>query len=88
MSDDQTPQITLGTILKNKRLELGRSIEQLSAMTRIHSKTLQVLEEDNFAELPARAFTRGFIVSYAKALGLDGNQLVQDHAEFLEKKFI
>jgi cytoskeletal protein RodZ len=63
--------VTLGQHLQNKRHETGRSLEQLAALTKIQLKILRAIEEDRYADLPAKAFTRGFIVNYAKALKLD-----------------
>ncbi len=79
--------MTLGQELRERRIEIGRSLEQISAATKIHLKILQAIEEDRYADLPARAFTRGFIVNYAKALKLDPNELLERHREFLEQKF-
>ncbi|MBS1959096.1 MAG: helix-turn-helix domain-containing protein [Bdellovibrionales bacterium] len=79
--------MTLGRILRERRTELGKSIEQISAATRIHVRILSALEDDRYADLPARTFTRGFITSYAKALRLDADQLFRDHHDFLEQKF-
>ncbi len=79
--------MTLGQTLKNRRKELGRSLEQVAALTKIHIKILTALEEDHYSELPARAFTRGFIVNYAKALKLDPNQTLETFHDFLEQKF-
>lgn len=79
--------MTLGQTLRERRQELGKSIEQISAATRIHVRILSALEEDRYADLPARTFTRGFIASYCKALRLDSNQVFQDFHEFLEERF-
>lgn len=79
--------MTLGQTLRERRQELGKSIEQISAATRIHVRILSALEEDRYADLPARTFTRGFIASYCKALRLDSNQILQDFHEFLEERF-
>ena len=79
--------MTLGQLLKSKRSELGRSLEQISAATKIHLKILEALEEDRYADLPARAFTRGFIVTYCKALKLDPDQVLKEYHDFLESKF-
>ncbi len=79
--------MTLGQLLKSKRIEMGRSLEQVAASTKIHLKILSAIEEDHYAELPARTFTRGFIVNYAKALKLDTDQLMKDYHDFLEQKF-
>jgi cytoskeletal protein RodZ len=79
--------VTLGQELKEKRVALGRSLDQIAASTKIHLKILQAIEEDRYTDLPARAFTRGFIVNYAKALKLDSDALLKSHHDFLEQKF-
>jgi cytoskeletal protein RodZ len=79
--------VTLGAKLKQKRIENGKSLEQISALTKIHIKILNAIEEDRYSELPARAFTRGFIVNYAKALKLDPESLLSEYQEFLEARF-
>ena len=79
--------MTLGLKLKQKRIENGKSLEQISALTKIHIKILNAIEEDRYSELPARAFTRGFIVNYAKALKLDPESLLSEYQEFLEARF-
>ena len=79
--------MTLGQVLKSKRLELGKSIEQIATATRIHIKVLRALEDDQYGELPARAFTRGFIISYCKSLHIDPDQILKDYHDFLESKF-
>lgn len=79
--------MTLGQLLQNKRIESGRSLEQVAASTKIHIKILAAIENDHYSALPARAFTRGFIVNYAKALKLDPDLVLKDHQEFLEQKF-
>ncbi len=79
--------MSLGAKLRQKRIENGKSLEQISALTKIHIKILNALEEDRYSELPARAFTRGFIVNYAKALKLDPESLLAEHHDFLEERF-
>jgi cytoskeletal protein RodZ len=79
--------VTLGAHLKKRRLELGRSLEQLAASTKIHIRILSAIEEDRYSELPARAFTRGFIVNYTKALKLNPNEILDTYQAFLESKF-
>ena len=79
--------MTLGQVLKSKRLELGKSIEQIATATRIHINVLKALEEDHYSELPARAFTRGFIISYCKALQINADKILRDYHDFLESKY-
>ena len=79
--------MTLGELFKEKRLERGKSLAQISASTKIHIKILTAIEADQYSELPARAFTRGFIISYSKALGMNGNHILSEHHDFLEEKY-
>lgn len=79
--------MTLGQILRAKRVELGKSLEQVAATTKIHTRILTAIEEDRYSELPARAFTRGFIVNYAKSLKLDPKEFMREHHDFLEQRF-
>jgi cytoskeletal protein RodZ len=79
--------VTLGQVLRIRREELGKSIDQLSAATKIHAKVLKAFEADLYAELPARTFTRGFLVSYCRALKLDSDQILREYHDFLELKF-
>ena len=79
--------MTLGQHLQNKRRETGRSLEQLAALTKIQLKILRAIEEDRYADLPAKAFTRGFIVNYSKALKLDPEAVMTEFHDYLEQKF-
>jgi cytoskeletal protein RodZ len=52
------------------------SIAELAQITRIPARVLQHLENDAHAELPADVFVRGFLRSYANALGLDDESVL------------
>lgn len=69
------PQV--GTRLKASRLDLGFSLEDVERMTNIHARHLEALEHDDYGALPNRAWARGFLVTYALRLGLDGEELAQ-----------
>lgn len=49
----------------------GVTLEEISDATKIAVRTLQALEADHFEKLPGGIFTRSFIRTYAKYLGLD-----------------
>jgi cytoskeleton protein RodZ len=61
----------LGTSLRNARERAGFSLDELAARTRIPSKTLRAIEENNFDKVPAGIFVRSFIRSYAHEVGVD-----------------
>jgi hypothetical protein len=67
---------SFGAVLADKRKALGLELAELSAVTRIKIKALEDLEAQRpIKNLPA-VFARGFVRSYAQALGLDPRQVL------------
>jgi len=62
---------SLGSYLKRERELRQVSIAELAQITRIPARVLAHLENDAHSELPADVFVRGFLRSYAHALGID-----------------
>ena len=62
---------SLGETLRQARLDRGASLADVEAETRIRRKYLEALEAEDYGSLPALVYTRGFIRSYARYLGLD-----------------
>src|ERR1700712_1285071 len=62
---------SVGAYLKREREIRQVSLEELVQTTRIPLKMLQHIEADEFDALPGDVFARGFVRSYARALGLD-----------------
>ena len=61
----------LGEELRDARFALGFSIEDIAASLRIRRPYLVALEEGRVRDLPAPAYAVGFVRTYARALGLD-----------------
>lgn len=69
-------------MLRDRRVELGHSIETVAAQTHIKIGYLKAIEEGRRRDLPGAAYTIGFVRTYADFLGFDGNRLVTDfHAQ-------
>jgi cytoskeletal protein RodZ len=62
---------SIGNFLKHEREVRHISLGELSQVTRIPLRQLELLEEDRFDDLPGEVFARGFIKSYARAVGVD-----------------
>ncbi len=52
---------------------------ELEERTKIRSKYLRALEDEQFEILPAPTYVKGFLRSYAQALGLDGQPFVDEY---------
>jgi cytoskeletal protein RodZ len=67
----------IGHTLRDARAARGMSLEDVAVITKIPRSSLEWLENDEFKRLPAPVFVRGFIRSYAGAVGADPAPLVQ-----------
>ena len=61
---------SLGQALRQGREQRGQSLDAVAAGTRIPAPVLDALERDDFAQLPADVYVRGFVRSYCRAVGL------------------
>lgn len=76
-SEEKTiTQPTIGTILRQRRKELGWNEQNIADYLRIRVALLQALERGDYHALPGRAYAVGFLKSYAALLGLDAENLV------------
>jgi cytoskeleton protein RodZ len=73
-------QIPFGEQLKREREMRGVSLEEISAATRIGTRFLEALENEQWDRLPGGVFNRGFIRAVARFLGLDEESLIADYA--------
>lgn len=69
----------IGSKLREKRQDLGLSVEDVSARTLINIKYLQAIEENKFSEIPAEVMTLGFLRNYSTVLGLNPDEIVSEY---------
>lgn len=66
----ELPHNGYGAVLRQRREELGLSLNDMATSTRIHKTYLQALEEENLRILPGTVYAVGFLRIYARELGL------------------
>jgi len=69
----------LGNILKEAREAKGLSLDELQSITKIQKRYLLGIEEGNYSMMPGKFYVRAFIKQYAEAVGLDPEQLFEQH---------
>ncbi|WLP93595.1 helix-turn-helix domain-containing protein [Psychrobacter sp. M13] len=74
-TNQSTAQKSFGVMLQNARKTKQMSLETVASELFILKRHLQALEDEDFAQLPQAAFSRGFAINYAKFLGLDPVQV-------------
>ncbi|MEE8546986.1 MAG: helix-turn-helix domain-containing protein [bacterium] len=65
------PEESLGQYLKTLREDLGLTLKDISARTKIRSTYLENIELENYSQLPAAVYLRGFIVEFARVLSIE-----------------
>lgn len=73
----QLPLVGAGERLKAAREAAGMTRADIAQKTRISERLIAKMEEGDFAALPSRTYAIGFTRSYARAVGLDDNVMVE-----------
>ena len=68
--------IAVCDLLKKRRIELGKSLKEAEAATKIRKKYLQWIESGDYEHLTDDVYTLGYIKSYADYLGFDTSPIV------------
>jgi len=68
-----------GPSLKKIRQRLKVDLNDMALATRIQVQHLITIEEENYAALPVKVYTRGFVANYARHLHLDEERVVRDY---------
>ena len=74
---------TLGEKLRQAREEKGLSLSEVADQTRISSLYLESIENDDYRILPGGIFNKGFVKSYAKYVGINEQEALQDYAHLV-----
>ena len=74
-----------GSYLKHERELRGVPLEEISGATKIHIRYLKALEKNSFDELPGEVFVKGYIRSYATAIGSDAEEVLNIYRESVEQ---
>jgi flagellar biosynthesis protein FlhG len=68
-----------GGLLRAVRQSQGTSLQQISERTKVGTNYLRCIEEEQFEQLPAAVYVRGFVTEFAKCLRLDPEQVSQSY---------
>lgn len=69
-----------GESLRREREMRGVGLEEIASATRISTRFLEALENEQWDRLPGGVFNRGFVRAIARFLGLDEDALVAEYA--------
>lgn len=68
-----------GAHLRNIRIAKGATLDDISSATKVKKAYLEAIESDNPQKFPAPIFMKGFLKAYAKALGLNPDEISEKY---------
>ncbi len=76
---------TLGEKLRRAREERGISASEVAEQTRISPLYINAIDRDDYKPLPGGIFNKGFVKSYAKFVGMDEHEALQDYSKIISE---
>src|SRR5512132_4446402 len=71
-------QDTFGPRLRSERERRGISLNTIAAVTKVGVDLWEGLERNDFSKWPSGIFARAFVRDYARAVGLDADDVVDE----------
>jgi cytoskeleton protein RodZ len=81
---EKEARLPIGEVLKRTRTRQQIDISKVEQETKIRTKYLRALENEEWEVLPGPAYAKGFLRTYAQFLGLDGDALVDEYRRTVE----
>jgi cytoskeleton protein RodZ len=77
---------SIGEKLRLARETRGIALRDISEQTRISMRYLEAIEADDYRRLPGGIFNRSFIRAYAKFIGYDEQEAMDEYARTLSER--
>ena len=82
----ELPAVLTGADLRKLREARGISLRHIATVSKIGLRFLEYVEQDRFALLPAPVYLRGFLVEYARLVGIDPRRAADAYMSRLPAK--
>lgn len=74
-----------GVFLQKVRKYKNISLEEVSKFSKVSKTTILAIEGEDFDNLPARVFIRGFVIQICKLLGIDSISFSKEYLKSLDE---
>jgi cytoskeletal protein RodZ len=74
-----------GEKLRKQREQRGVTLDAISNTTKISTRMLRALEDEHFDQLPGGVFNKGFVRAYARQVGLNEEEAINDYLSALRE---
>lgn len=77
---------SVGELLRKEREAQDKTIEDVVRATRMSGLTIAAIEEDRFSVMPAIVYVKGHLRTYARYLGLDGEEIIEKYLRYTQQQ--
>ena len=71
-----------GELLQAARIKQGLALDDVAARMHLSSSILSAIEDNNFAEITAPIFVKGYLRAYARIVSLDEDEMILQYSSF------
>jgi len=71
-----------GERLQAGRIEMDLSVEDVASRMHLSNDIVEAIEANNFNDITAPIFVKGYLRAYARIVSLDEDEMIQQYAEF------
>jgi cytoskeleton protein RodZ len=71
-----------GDLLQAGRIEMGLSLEDVASRMHLNSDIVEAIEDNNFSDITAPIFVKGYLRVYARIVSLDEDEMIRRYAEY------
>ena len=75
-----------GERLQAARIQQGLSLEDVAGRMHLSPSILEAIEENNFEEITAPIFVKGYLRAYARIVALDEDDMIQQYVDYYSEE--
>ncbi|MDH3388243.1 MAG: helix-turn-helix domain-containing protein, partial [Gammaproteobacteria bacterium] len=75
-----------GDRLQAARIQQGMSLDDVADRMHLSPAILEAIEENNFEEITAPIFVKGYLRAYARIVALDEDEMIQQYIDFYSEE--
>lgn len=84
--DSRPTGIGPGERLQAARIQMGMSVEDVAARMHLSVAILESIEDNNFEEITAPIFVKGYLRAYARMVSLDEDEMILQYIDFYSEE--
>ncbi|MCP4877200.1 MAG: helix-turn-helix domain-containing protein [Gammaproteobacteria bacterium] len=86
MNESRSTGIGPGERLQAARIQLGLSLDDVAGRMHLSTAILSAIEENNFEEITAPIFVKGYLRAYARIVSLDEDDMILQYVDYYSEE--